>query len=170
MKIYFLILVIFGLIASSCATSERCSTKYPCVIKDSVTVKIEYKDRPVIVHDTTYIESFYPNPCAALCDSLGRVKKGFSVTVPNTKGTTTTLKEKNGGIVAETPLNGMSVIASVPSTTVTSKETVRAECPLEHLTWCDKLWIKVGKGTACIIGLGILIFAGRILLMKYRPR
>ena len=135
--------ILIALLLSSCRTI--CDGKFPCVQKDSVSVITQIVEKPVILHDTTYVESFYPNPCADLCDSLGRIKKGFSITVKNNKGTHTTIKESDGKLKAETGLNGLNSIASVPQTTITVETTKTALCPLDHPSNWDIFFAMSGR-------------------------
>lgn len=148
-----LVIIVLCILLASCATQTRCAGKFPCIVKDSVTVTTKIVESPVIIHDTAYLRSFYPNPCADMCDSLGHLKKGFSVTVPNSKGTTTTLKEDKGKLVAESSLNGISTIASVPQTTITNKAGYQVPCAKDHEHWYETMFKYVGM---IATGLGAL--------------
>ena len=92
-----------------------------------------------------------------MCDTNGKVKKGFKETVPTDKGTTTTLEEKDGGIEDVTGINGIQVNATVRDTCESKYLTVPAHCDKQHRTDFDgfcRIWFYI---TAGIITLWVLI-------------
>jgi len=142
--IFYLVIILLCVLLASCATQTRCAGKFPCIVKDSVSVITKLVEMPVILTDTAYIRSFYPNPCADMCDSLGRLRKGFSMSVPNSKGTSTTIKESGGKLVAETGLTGIKSNAAVPQTTISSKTGYSVQCQKNHQTGFETFLIWSG--------------------------
>ena len=152
----YLAIIVIILLMASCATQTRCAGKFPCIVKDSVSVITKLVEMPVILTDTAYIRSFYPNPCADMCDSLGRLRKGFSMSVQNSKGTSTTIKESGGKLVAETGLTGIKSNAAVPQTTISSKTGYSVQCQKNHQTGFETFLIWSG-GIMWVIVILIII-------------
>jgi len=127
------------------------------IVKDSIRVEIKEVEKTVTIHDTIQIKSYLPNPCSEMCDSLGNVKKGFSKSVKNNKGTNTTLYEKDGGIEAKTEIEGIKTKATFIDTTInrfrSEIQQVRDNCKLEHLTKWDSFWIRLGQILSGLIGI-----------------
>lgn len=136
---------------SGCATKIRCAGKYPCVVKDSITVQIVEKVKEVTIKDTSRLRYWLPSPC-----DTGKVKPGFSMIVETDKGTTAILKEHNGGLQVSTGINGVKSKAAVTDTSVTKFITVRVNCDRNHQTGFETFLIYSG-GIAWVI---FLLLAG----------
>lgn len=135
-----------------------------CTLKDSVTVTIKEVIKEVTVRDTMRLTAWLPNPCADLCDSLGSIKPAFTKTVTTDKGTLAKLYVRNGGLAVSTGIDGIKPKAAVTETTIATTKTVPARCELEHLSWWDQFWIKIGKGvTALLLLVGLGWMALRLL-------
>lgn len=128
---------------SSCLTlkqRERVCATCPTntIIKDSIRIKIVEKTREVIIHDTLKIIA--DNPCKEMCDSLGKLKKGFKKTLRSDKGTTTILEEKDGKLDIEEDLTGLKTKGTFKDTTIEkyhSKFEQVPQCFREHRTSFD---------------------------------
>lgn len=148
--------ILFLILAISCATSKRCNAKYPCVVKDSVIVKIRDVERVVTVTDTMKVTNWLQSPCDSI---TGKVKKGYT----STSGRTT-IKENNGGLAVSTNITGLSVKAMVRDTCISKFTTVRAQCDSNHQTGFETFLIWSG-GILWVV----LLIAGLIFVIKRLP-
>lgn len=148
---------------SSCISEKKraqiCSTcAVKTIVKDSVRVVIKERLQQVFITDT--FNYYLPNPCANLCDSFGNLKKTFKETIVNDKGTKINLFVKNNKLEFNDMIDSLKRVISVKDTLIdrfvnTSIE-VPAHCTLEHVTWWDKLFIKLGQ----ILSLIVILFLG----------
>lgn len=162
MSLISALIVLISIFLSSCVTLKQrericatCSVK--TIIKDSIQVKIIEKTVQVTVHDT--ISILADNPCKDMCDSLGRLKKGFKEVFKDKKGTTTTLSENNGKLAINEDLTGLKTKATFRDTTIEkfhSKIEQIPQCQKEHRTsfdyFCRWFFYIIGS---IILGLSI---------------
>lgn len=158
-----LISFIIALIFTGCVTQKQrdkicatCATH--TTIKDSVSVIIKERLQQVFITDTfTY---YLPNPCAKMCDSLGNLKTNFKEVIISNKGTKETLSVVNHSLVLTEQIDSLKRVISVRDTLidrfVNTTIEVPSHCKLEHVTWWDKLFIKLGQ----ILSLVVILFLG----------
>ena len=169
MKITLLSLLI-SLIAFSCNSPKRiakicatCPTK--TIIKDSTHVEI--KERLVNVFITDTFNYYLPNPCAKLCDSVGNLKPNFKAEIKSTKGTKINLFVKDNQLHFVDVIDSLKRIITVNDSIISrfSSKVIElpAQCKLEHLSWWDKLWIKLGRFWALIL----ILFLGYRIVKFY---
>lgn len=158
-------IIIFLLFLCACVTEKkRLKICKSCALKDSVVIKITEKIKEVTIHDTLQIRFFLPSPCAEMCDSLGRIKKGFEKELITDKVTRAVLKEDKGNLVISTGLNGIKIKAAVRDTCLSHYIETPARCEQEHRTsfdgWC-RWWFYI---TLCLllVGLALKYFRGKI--------
>lgn len=162
---------IISLIFIGCVTQKQrdkicatCATH--TTIKDSISVIVKERLQQVFITDTfTY---YLPNPCANLCDSLGNLKTTFKETIVSTKGTKIKLFVKNNKLEFTDMIDSLKRVISVRDTLidrfVNTTIEVPAHCTLEHITWWDKLFIKLGQ----ILSLLVILFIGFKAFKYYR--
>lgn len=137
--------------------ARRCAT---CVLesKKSDSTSIATKDRPIIVYVHDTIETQTPNPCAELCDSLGRLKATFTRTLTGNKpGTKIRVYVDNDSlrfvaILDSLKANGMAK-DSLIHRLITIENTAPARCELDHVSDLDAFFIVSGKAAWIILGL-----------------
>lgn len=164
--LFALILLVF---LNSCVTQrQRERILKDCVTssykKDSIQIQIKERLIPFEVHDT--IPYLLPNPCADLCDSLGKLKSSFTAKVKGKNGSNLSLKVKDNELQIEDEVKVKGTVTANDTTkkiTTTIKEQVRDNCKLEHLSKWDSFWIKTGQILSAIIALVITL-----LLLKKR--
>jgi hypothetical protein len=165
----FFISVVLLVVLNSCVTQrQRERILKDCVTssyrKDSIQIQIKERLIPFEVHDT--IPYLLPNPCADLCDSLGKLKSSFTAKVKGKNGSNLSLKVKDNELQIEDEVKVKGTVTANDTTkkiTSTTKEQVRDNCQREHLTGWDSFWIKTGQILSAIIALVITL-----LLLKKR--
>lgn len=151
---------LIGFFVVACITQKQkdricknCAIK--TVTKDSIKIVVKERLQEIFITDTfTY---FLPNPCTKLCDSIGNLKTDFKEVILSNKGTKLNLFVKNNKLVFKDELDSLKRLILVKDSVISNYHSkvieIESKCKLEHLTWWDKLWIKLGR-----------IFTGIILL------
>lgn len=148
----FLIALILMIALNSCKAKEPCITSSHT--KDSIVYKIREKKVPYFIKDS--FPYFLPNPCADLCDSLGKLKQTFVAQIKGKNGSNLSLKVKDNKLFIEDKTVSDGTV-TLNDTTVNhfreTKEQLRADCKLEHLSKWDSFWIRVGQILSIIVGV-----------------
>jgi hypothetical protein len=149
-----------GLIAmittwSGCVTEKKrakiCQT---CVMEskrtDSTLVTVKERTVGVAVPGPTLYMAL-PNPCAELCDSLGKLKDGVHIKVPGAvKGTRGgTIFTRGDSLHVRCEADSLRAVITAKDSLikklVTIENTVAARCDLEHVTKWDSFFIITGR-------------------------
>lgn len=156
---------------SSCVTEKkRLQICAACPLKierkDSIVVKDSIREVPVIVHHTITVST--PNPCAELCDEYGKLKPGFSRTIPGKKGTSGRMFTRNDSLLIEVMVDSVHAMAKVMHRTIKKYSSthveVPARCQLDHVSKWDSFFIITGR---ILWGLLILFCIGWYLKKKF---
>lgn len=166
-------LVMFGCItekkrAKICATCALTnSVRDSVVTKDSVAKTPVAKTLTITLHDT--IRYATQNPCADLCDSLGRLKASFTREIKSDKGTKLKVFVQGNELVFRDVIDSLKKVIHFQDTAITHYQTVSkfhseikqepARCDKEHLTKLDSFFIITGR-ILWILFIGFLILKG----------
>lgn len=91
----FTIALILMIALNSCKAKEPCITS--SYTKDTTIYVIKERRIPYLIRDSFFI----PNPCADLCDSLGKLKQTFVAQIKGKNGTNLSLKVKNNELIID---------------------------------------------------------------------
>lgn len=134
--------------------------------KDSIVYKDSIRNVPVIVSHTIAVQT--PNPCAELCDENGKLRSGFSRTIPGKKGTSARMFTRNDSVLFEAMADSVDAMAQVVERTIekysSTHEQVPARCELEHLSKWDSFFIITGR---ILWGILILVSIGWYIKKKF---
>lgn len=169
---FLLIICISSCVVTKKQKREFCKT---CTlsesIKDSTSVKVKDREVKVYIHDT--VKTQLPNPCAALCDSVGKLKKFDQIIPGKKKGTSTRLFTRNDSLLVETLLDSLQASAHVKDSLISHyRETVRevpARCEKRHITDNEIFWIKTGRSLTWLLVGYILLRLLKLYLKKTFP-
>lgn len=137
------IIIFFVLFFSNCITDRKreeiCKT---CVMQqkttDSVKTVIKNIEIPVYITDT--IHHWIANPCAYLCDSLGRLK-AFNKVITDDKGTKQEIYTKNNELHWRTIIDSLKKVITIRDTNttrvITTEKEVESKCNKVHRTSFD---------------------------------
>lgn len=140
---------------TSCVTEKRrkaiCQT---CTLEskrtDSTVTAVRERTVPVTVPGPTVYVAV-KNPCAELCDSLGRLKDGVKINVPGTTAGTrsATIFTRGDSLHVLTEADSLRLKIAVQDSLikrlVTIENTTAARCELDHITKWDSFFIISGR-------------------------
>jgi len=163
--------------AKICATCTLKETKKDSVsVKDSVALTVTTKTVEVTIHDT--LKYYIQNPCADLCDSLGRLK-AFKKEIISDKGARLQIFSRDNKIYFNDVIDSLKQVAHYKDTAIAfyrnvsrfkeTKEQVPARCDREHKTNADGFWIVTGKSLSALFILLLLAIGARYYIKNHLP-
>lgn len=153
----------------SCITEKHrakiCAT-CPAIIKDSIRIETETEYRDTIIYITRQgPKVILPNPCAELCDSLGRLRRDFKPVIRRENGLTTTLKVENNTLVADCKADSLKAEIERLNQFIkeTRSQTITRFVEKNVLTRLQGFWIICGQ-----IASGLVLIILGWLFVKRR--